>query len=222
MTIIKNILIFLLKRGASRYSAEARLNESEVLPDPCQQFARWFELARKLDPEFANAMTLSTVSEDGQPSSRLVLLKEFDSRGFVFYTNYESRKARELTVNPRASLGFWWPEVYRQVRIEGVVTKVSRAESMAYFATRPRGSQLGAWASRQSAVLAGRAELRARLEERERRFAGQEVPCPPFWGGYLLAPERMEFWQGRQSRLHDRLLYRRAPEGVWLLERLSP
>ncbi len=222
MSIIKNVLISLLKRGASRYLAEARLNESDVLPDPCQQFARWFELARKLDPEFANAMTLSTVSEDGQPSSRLVLLKDFDSRGFVFYTNYESRKARELAVNPRAGLGFWWPEAYRQVRIEGVVAKVSRAESMAYFATRPRGSQVGAWASRQSAVLAGRAELRARLEECERRFAGQEVPCPPFWGGYLLAPERMEFWQGRESRLHDRLLYSRSPEGAWHLERLSP
>lgn len=222
MPLIKDLLIRLLKRGAGRYLEEARLSEERVSSDPCQQFTLWFDLARRLDPEFANAMTISTVSADGQPSSRLVLLKDFDQRGFVFYTNYASRKAVELDANPRACLGFWWPEVYRQVRVEGQVGRVSREESEAYFATRPRGSQIGAWASRQSAVLSGRAELRERLAAREKRFVGQEVPCPPFWGGYRLAPERFEFWQGRESRLHDRLRYRRLDKGGWLMERLSP
>jgi pyridoxamine 5'-phosphate oxidase len=151
-----------------------------------------------------------------------VLLKGFDEQGFVFYTNYGSRKAVELDANPQASLVFWWKEVYRQVRIEGRVEKVSRAESERYFQSRARDSQLGAWASRQSAVLANRAAFERELAAYTQQFKGQEVPCPPFWGGYRLDPVAMEFWQGRPNRLHDRLRYQRSAGGAWQMERLSP
>jgi len=222
MSIVKKLLIRLLKSGASRYLDEAKLSRAKADTNPIRQFAAWFELAKQVDPEFANAMVLSTAASAGQPSSRLVLLKEFDERGFVFFTNYASRKAQELADNPQASLVFWWKEVYRQVRVEGRVAKVSRAESEAYFATRPRGSQIGAWASRQSATLAQRADFEAKIEQIETRFAGQAVPCPPFWGGYRLLPQAIEFWQGRESRLHDRLRYRRGEGESWQIERLSP
>jgi len=222
MSIVKKLLIRLLKSGASRYLDEAKLSRAKADTNPIRQFAAWFELAKQVDPEFANAMVLSTAASAGQTSSRLVLLKEFDERGFVFFTNYTSRKAQELAGNPQASLVFWWKEVYRQVRVEGRVAKVSRAESEAYFATRPRGSQIGAWASRQSATLAQRADFEAKIEQIETRFAGQAVPCPPFWGGYRLLPQAIEFWQGRESRLHDRLRYRRGEGESWQIERLSP
>lgn len=222
MSLIKKLIVRLLKSGAGRYLDEARLDKASAHADPLRQFGEWFDLAKEVDPEFANAMTLSTASGAGRPSSRLVLLKDVDERGFVFYTNYQSRKAGELAENDWAALVFWWKEVYRQVRVEGRVEKVSRLESERYFQTRPRGSQLGAWASRQSAVLANRAEFEASLAAYERQFAGQEVPCPPFWGGYRLAPVALEFWQGRENRLHDRLRYQRSAGDGWTIDRLSP
>ena len=221
MSLIKKFIIRLIKSTAGRYLEEAKLSRATADPDPVRQFSAWFELAKQVDPEFANAMVLSTTAADGQSASRLVLLKGFDDQGFVFFTNYGSRKASELDDNPQASLVFWWKEVYRQVRIEGRVEKVSRAESEGYFATRPRGSQIGAWASRQSDQLSHRAELQEKIDAYERQFQGQEVPCPPFWGGYRLVPTAMEFWQGRESRLHDRLRYCRTGLG-WEIARLSP
>jgi len=222
MSLIKKLVIRLIKSAAGRYLDEAKLNRATADPDPVRQFAAWFELAKEIDPEFANAMVLTTAATSCQSSSRLVLLKGFDEQGFVFFTNYGSRKAAELAANPQASLVFWWKEVYRQVRIEGRVEKVGRAESESYFATRPRGSQIGAWASRQSTTLSRRADLQGKIDEIERRFKGQDVPCPPFWGGYRLIPQAIEFWQGRESRLHDRLRYQRTEGDVWEIERLSP
>lgn len=222
MSLIKKFVIRLLKSGASRYLDEAHLNKATAESDPVRQFAAWFDLAKEVDPEFANAMVLSTSATSGQSSSRLVLLKDFDDQGFVFFTNYGSRKAKELNDNPQANLVFWWKEVYRQIRIEGRVDKVSRDESERYFATRARGSQIGAWASRQSSPLNLRADLQRKIDEYEQQFKGQDVPCPPFWGGFRLVPETMEFWQGRENRLHDRLVYRRNPDGTWKIERLSP
>lgn len=193
----------------------------ELDPDPLAQFRRWYADASSAGCPFPEAMTLATSTPDGAPSARIVLLKEVDERGFVFYTNYESRKARELDANPRAALVFFWPPLDRQVRIEGTVTRVSRGESSGYFRTRPRGAQIGAWASRQSAVVPGREVLEARVAQLEREYAGKEVPCPPFWGGFLLAPERFEFWLGRPNRLHDRFEYARTDAG-WDIARLSP
>lgn len=222
MSFIKKHIIRLLKSSASRYLDEAKLHKSSVDANPIRQFAAWFDLAKQIDPEFANAMVLSTSSPSGQSSSRLVLLKDFDDQGFVFYTNYGSRKSRELTDNPQANLVFWWKEVYRQVRIEGRVERVSRAESEAYFATRARGSQIGAWASRQSSTLNRRADLQEKIDAYEKKFNGHEVPCPPFWGGFRLIPHTIEFWQGRENRLHDRLRYLRTESATWQIERLSP
>lgn len=168
------------------------------------------------------ALTLATADAGGRPSARIVLLKDHDQRGFVFYTNYQSRKGRELQANPHAALVAFWPELERQVVITGAVTKVTAAESDEYFGTRPRGSQVGAWASEQSEVIAGRETLESRVAEFERRYAGQDVPRPPHWGGYRLAPEALDFWQGRPDRLHDRLRYRRGSDGRWVIERLAP
>jgi pyridoxamine 5'-phosphate oxidase len=186
------------------------------------QFGRWFGDARAAGLPEPEAMTLATTGPDGRPSARMVLLKGFDQRGFVFYTNYTSRKSRELAASPAAALVFWWPPpLQRQVRIEGLVERVSNEESEAYFRTRPLGSQLGAWASNQSEVIPGRDVLEKRLEELSARYADGEVPLPPFWGGFRLAPEVIELWQGRPNRLHDRLRYRR--DGArWTIERLSP
>ncbi len=166
-------------------------------------------------------MTLATVAADGRPSARMVLLKGFDQRGFVFYTNYGSRKAGELNANAAAALVFWWPPLERQVRVEGRAERISREESEAYFRTRPLGSKLGAWASAQSEVIPGREVLEERLEQLMARYASDEVPLPPFWGGYRLLPETVEFWQHRENRLHDRLRYRRDG-AAWVVERLSP
>lgn len=198
------------------------LLESDAPDDPVEMFARWFEQATEAGVYEPNAMTLATASAEGEPASRIVLLKGFDHRGFTFFTNYESDKGRHLRDNPRASLTFYWDRLHRQVRITGAVAQVSREETAAYFRSRPRGSRLGAWASAQSRVLADREALDRRYAELEARHEGEEVPVPPHWGGYRVAPESIEFWQGRTSRLHDRLRYRRSANGPWTLERLAP
>lgn len=189
--------------------------------DPLRQFAVWYGEAEAAGIAQPDATALATVSADGRPSVRMVLLKGHSDRGFDFYTNHESRKARELGVNPRAALAFYWQPLRRQVRIEGSVTRIPEPESAAYFATRPRGSQIAAWASPQSAVVPSRAALDQLYEETEARFGSGEIPAPPSWAGYRLAPVVVEFWQGRENRLHDRLRYVRAGAG-WAVERLCP
>lgn len=221
------------------------LERRELKSDPIEQFRTWFEAAahsrgksrwRKIGIALydvwqavlgntrveVNAMTLATVGADGKPSSRTVLLKGVDERGFIFFTNYESRKGRELAANPNAALTFFWPELERQICIAGSVTKVSREESEAYFRTRPKGSRIGAWASNQSSVVPDRAALEKLWQEMAARFPGDDVPLPPNWGGYVLRPERIEFWQGRASRMHDRFCYTRQVDDTWKIERLSP
>ena len=189
--------------------------------DPFARFAEIYLAAVATGIKNPNAMTLATASADGAPSARQVLLKHFDADGFVFYTNLESRKGRQLEVNPNVALNFYWREIDRQVIVEGRATPVSTAEADAYFASRDRGSQVGAWASRQSTPLPSREALEDRVRHVEARFAGQPVPRPPFWGGYRLNPQRIEFWQGKESRLHDRLLYERDGDG-WVTTRLAP
>ncbi len=198
------------------------LLEDDVLADPLLQFAAWLEEARAAGIRAPEAMALATAAADGVPSARVVLLRGFDERGFVFYTSYESRKARELDANSRAALLFSWDALGRQVRIEGPVERVSRDESAAYFATRPRGHRIAAWASRQSAPINGRGQLEGAVRELEARFAGQEVQLPPTWGGFRVAPASYEFWQHREDRLHDRLRYLGDGTGGWRLERLAP
>jgi pyridoxamine 5'-phosphate oxidase len=198
------------------------LLEDAVLAEPLAQFERWFEDARRAGIHEPNAMTLATVGADGEPSARVVLLKGLDARGLAFFTNLESRKARQIAANGRAAAVFWWGPLARQVRFEGSVETVADAEADAYFASRPRGSQIGAWASPQSQVIAERATLDAAARRYDERFAAGAVPRPPFWGGLRLVPERVEFWQGQTDRLHDRLRYRRGADGSWRLERLAP
>ena len=201
--------------------ARESLDEADVARDPIMQFSRWFQEA--LNSGFAqpNAMSLATADTAGRPSVRIVLLKGFDDRGFTFFTNYASRKGRELADNPRAALLFHWVELERQVRIEGSIGKVTAEESDEYYVSRPLGSRLGAWASVQSSVLAHREALEAKLAEVERQY-GDDPPRPPHWGGYRLVPDELEFWQGRPSRLHDRVRYTRERPGRWKIERLSP
>ncbi|HEX5502405.1 MAG TPA: pyridoxamine 5'-phosphate oxidase [Thermomicrobiales bacterium] len=198
------------------------LGERDVAPDPFVQFDRWFEDAVAAGGPEPTAMTVATATRDGRPSARMVLLKGVDERGFVFYTNFESRKGDELAENPRAALLFHWPRLQRQVRVTGAVTRVSPEESDAYYRSRARGSRLGAWASRQSRVIADRAALEADLARVEAVYPGEDIPRPPFWGGFRVTPETFEFWQSRTSRLHDRLRYTRQSDGRWLIERLSP
>lgn len=195
------------------------LDERLLSPDPVAQFALWLQAAMEAGLREPNAMTLATAGGDGAPDARIVLLRGYDAEGFRFYTNYESAKGRELAANPRAALCFYWAELERQVRVSGPVEKLTREESAAYFATRPRGHQLGAWASRQSEVAASREALERALEEAEVRFP-EEVPLPEHWGGYRVKPETVEFWQGRSNRLHDRVRYRREGE-EWVRERLG-
>ena len=199
----------------------ATLDVADVDRDPMAQFTRWFSEAQRADIREPNAMTLATCSPDGQPSARVVLLKSVDDRGFGFFTDYRSRKARELDANPKAALLFAWLDIERQVRIEGIVARMPVSEAETYFRTRPLGSRYGAWASIQSHVIADRAWLESAVREVESRHPDGDVPLPPHWGGFILAPTLYEFWQGRQSRLHDRVQYRLA-DGTWLVERLAP
>jgi pyridoxamine 5'-phosphate oxidase len=221
------------------------LRRSDLEADPIAQFNKWFDQARgarasgrvrgfliKLykrlllasgaEPLDLTAMTLATADKQGRPSARVVLLKGVDQRGFIFYTNYESRKGQELAENPQAALVLYWPDQERQVCIAGEITRLPGAESDAYFRTRPRGSRLAAWASKQSATVKDRAALEAKWRQLEAQYPEGEIPRPPFWGGYLLSPARLEFWQGRPNRLHDRFCYRRQEDKSWLIERLSP
>lgn len=197
------------------------LERADLAADPVTQFQQWFTEALDADVLDPNAMAVATVGPDGQPSVRMVLLKHFDADGFVFYTNHDSRKAREMAGNHRVALLIYWAEISRQVRITGQATRVPAADSLRYFLSRPRDSQIGAWVSDQSRVIEGRQLLEAKFAEMKSRFAAGDVPLPSFWGGYRVGVETVEFWQARENRLHDRFLYSRAPSG-WTIERLAP
>jgi len=198
------------------------LDEKLVDPNPVTQFQRWLDEAITADIHLPEAMTLATATTDGKPSARLVLLKRVDENGFVFFTNYRSAKARDLDNNPFAALVFYWPQFERQVRVEGKVQRTSVAESLEYFQTRPRESQIGALASPQSEVISGRDVLEKRSAELEQLYGDRTIECPSYWGGYRLVPERVEFWKGRVGRLHDRILYERETDGSWTIKRLAP
>ncbi len=196
--------------------------EADLDADPIRQFQKWFAQAQEAGVPEPNAMVLATADARGKPSARVVLLKDVDARGFSFYTNYQSRKGRELAANPFGALNFFWTALERQVCVSGGVIKLSAEESVAYFQTRPRGSRLGAWVSQQSQPVTNRAALEEKLAQMETQHPGEDIPLPPQWGGYLLAPAEIEFWQGRPNRLHDRLRYRKQPGNRWIIERLSP
>jgi pyridoxamine 5'-phosphate oxidase len=198
------------------------LSENQIDPNPFIQFKTWFNQATMAQLPEPNAMTLATSTAQGEPSARMVLLKDFDARGFVLFTNYNSQKGQELTANPHAALVFWWAELERQVRIVGNVEKISPEESDRYFEMRPANSRLGAWASNQSEVIPGREVLEDKLQELQDKYENREVPRPPHWGGFRVVPQEIEFWQGRSNRLHDRLLYTRLDDEIWKIERLSP
>jgi pyridoxamine 5'-phosphate oxidase len=203
-------------------NTQETFDEQLIDRDPVAQFQRWFADAVAAGLPLPEAMSLSTITPEGKPAARMVLLKRVDAEGFVFFTNYRSAKARELAANPNASLVFFWPQLERQVRVEGVVSKTSAAESREYFASRPRGSQIGAWASPQSEIIPGREVLEQRSAELEEVYRDREIPWPEHWGGYCLKPERIEFWKGRRDRLHDRILYVKQPDGSWAIQRLAP
>lgn len=203
------------------YTLES-LSELEVELNPFIQFKKWFNQALAAQLPEPNAMTIATATPDGKPSARMVLLKDFDERGFTCFTNYNSHKGQELAENPQAALVFWWAELERQVRISGYVEKVSETESDQYFHSRPANSRLGAWVSNQSEVIESREVLERRLQEFQNKYENQEILRPPHWGGLRVIPTEIEFWQGRSSRLHDRLLYSRLDNGTWKIERLSP
>ncbi len=223
----------------------AGLRRADLENEPIAQFNKWFTQAAGVnrsgrlrrflirnykallqitgaEPMDVNAATLATADKEGRPSARIVLLKGVDQRGFIFFTNYGSRKGRELTENPNAAMTFYWPDQERQVCVAGVVQQLDRPEIDAYFRSRPKGSRLAAWASRQSEVIANREILEKRWKELQEQYPGDEIPTPPFWGGFVLSPERVEFWQGRPSRLHDRFCYTKKPDGTWQIDRLSP
>src|SRR5437899_4066169 len=209
--------------AASRYEHAVKgLRRSDLDPDPIKQFGNWFTAAIEAGIRDVNAMSLATAGPAARSSVRMVLLKSFDQAGFVFFTNYEDEKRKQLEANPYAALAFYWIELDRQIRISGKVKKTSRKESQTYFHSRPAGSQLSAWASRQSGVIDARRILEARMAEMTERFGDQSIPLPPHWGGYRVKPDGMEFWQGRPNRLHDRFRYTRQANGDWLIERLAP
>ncbi len=198
------------------------LRRSDLDPDPIQQFAKWFGEAAAAEIRDVNAMNLATIAADGTPDARIVLLKAISDRGFVFFTNYDSAKARQLEANPHAALTFYWVQLERQIRIRGTVERTTHGESEEYFRSRPLGSQLGAWASAQSSPIANREALEKQLADVTERFAGGNIPLPEYWGGYRVKPHTIEFWQGRTNRLHDRFCYTLQSEGRWSVERLSP
>lgn len=222
MNFVKNIILKTLLRSVGKTYDGTGLSKKNVSNAPMHLFSDWFQQCLKEMPDQVNIMTLSTVSANNTPSSRLVLLKHFDEQGFVFYTNYKSRKAEDLAGNPYAALNFWWERFFRQVRIEGLVEKVSAKDSDHYFRTRDRGSQLGAWASPQSEIIANRDLLDTSVAALEKKYHGQDVPRPPHWGGFRVIPQRIEFWQGRLNRLHDRFRYTKNEDGSWQLDRLAP
>ena len=203
-------------------AASAGLDEQLIDRDPIKQFQSWLNDAIEAQLPLPEAMTLATATPDGRPSALMVLLKQVNHDGFVFFTNYQSAKARQLDANPYASLVFYWPQLERQVRVEGSVVRTSEEESLAYFRTRPRESQIGAWASAQSDVISGREVLEERARELEALYCDRDVDCPEYWGGYRLTPDRLEFWKGRVGRLHDRILYSLKPGGGWSITRLAP
>jgi pyridoxamine 5'-phosphate oxidase len=208
---------------ASHYEHPAAgLRRRDLDPDPVKQFANWFTAAIEAGIRDVNAMALATAGDDGKPSVRIVLLKGFDQDGFIFFSNFQSEKGRQLEENPYAACVFYWIELDRQIRVSGRVDKTSREESERYFHSRPRGSQLGAWASRQSEVLDARRVLDARMAEMNERYGDESIPLPSHWGGYAIKPHSFEFWQGRPNRLHDRFRYTRQPDGSWQIERLAP
>ena len=198
------------------------LNEHEIDRDPIRQFQLWFDDAIAAKLPMPDAMTLATVTPDGRPTARMVLLKQVDAEGFVFFTNYHSNKAKQLEINPYAALVFYWAQLERQVRVEGKVTKTPAEESSAYFKTRPRESQIGAWASPQSEVVSAREVLEQRARELAEQYCDREIDCPAHWGGFRLTPDRIEFWKGRVGRLHDRILYELQPDETWTIKRLAP
>jgi pyridoxamine 5'-phosphate oxidase len=202
--------------------AKHSLDTADLAASPCAQFEHWFREAEACELEEPNAFCLATVDPTGQPSTRVVLLKDFSEKGLVFYTNYESRKATELEANPRAAANFLWLPLQRQVNVVGRVERVSKAESLRYFVSRPFASQLGAWTSPQSTVITSRQVLETKWEQMKRKFVEGKVPLPDHWGGYRIVPERFEFWQGRPSRLHDRFAYLKNTEGLWETQRLAP
>lgn len=212
----------LLNRDLRKEYKRGRLDESELDPDPFAVFAQWLQTAVESEIWEPNAMTLATATPDGRPSARVVLLKSCDDRGFVFYTNYDSRKGRELDLNAQAAAVFWWGPLERQVRVEGRVAKLAPAESDEYYLERPFGARIGAWASPQSQVIASRTVLDERWRQIEEAYRQQELARPPYWGGYRLTPAVIEFWQGGENRLHDRVRYTRQSTGAWLIERLAP
>lgn len=219
---LKIILHFAKLKLQETFIPDIFLSEVNIHPDPITQFSKWYQRALKANIPFYEAMTLSTADSTGKPSGRMVLLKGFDHRGFVFFSNENSKKGRELTDNPVASLTFFWTKLGKQVRIEGVTEKVTEVESDAYFATRPRGSQIGAWASEQSCVITNRKSLIKTIEQLERQYKGKSIPRPPHWVGYRVIPNHIEFWQNRVNRLHDRFLFTRQDNHDWQVNRLSP
>jgi pyridoxamine 5'-phosphate oxidase len=198
------------------------LREDELDPSPFVQFGNWFGAAQNAGLIYPNAFTLATSGEDRRPSARMLLLKDYDEKGFVFYTNSESKKGSDFSDNPNASICFWWGKLERQVRIEGDIELVDESSADSYFASRPRGSQIGAWASPQSSVIESREVLDKRYNEIEKQYRGKDIPRPAYWQGYILVPRMVEFWQGRPDRLHDRLRYRLEASGNWVIERLAP
>ena len=207
-----------LRRSATGFA----LDREDLNDDPIVQFEDWFRYACESVPLDPNAVTLSTVDSEQRPSSRTVLLKSFDERGFVFYTNYESKKAVHIENNPNVSLLFFWSDAARQVKIRGKAEKLSTKESLAYFLSRPRGSQIGAWVSAQSSVISSRSMLESKFQEIKKKFKDRDISLPSFWGGYRVVPEEIEFWQGRRNRLHDRFLFTQQDDGTWKIERLAP